>query len=270
VEPREAEKKETTMGRPPSPTLITLGRLVRTHRDAAGMLQRELAGKLGYSDGWLSNLENGVLRPRRDQVTALEQALNLPPGALITVYDQLEGESLPIWFRPWLEEEARATVLRSVQLSLIPGLLQTEEYVRALMPGDEKAVEARIERQQILGREDPPRMHFVIDEAVLYRERGGPEVMRTQLEHLANVISHRVTIQVIRSKDNPFSAGAFTLATVDGSEVAYVETAVRGIVTSAREDIDCLSEVWETIRSFALPQQESIEFVRRVAEERWT
>jgi transcriptional regulator with XRE-family HTH domain len=258
------------MGRPPSPTLLTLGRLVRTHRDAAGLLQRELATKLGYSESWLSNLETGQLRPRRDQVIAVEQALNLPAGALMTVYDQLDSESLPIWFRPWLEEEARASVLRSVELSLIPGLLQTEEYVRALMRGDEKAVEARMERQKIFDGDDPPRMHFVIDEAVLHRERGGPEVMRAQLEHLVKMVSHRVTIQIIRSKDNPFSAGAFTIATVDGSEVAYVETAVRGIVTSAREDIETLSENWETIRAFALPQRESIEFIQKVAEERWT
>jgi transcriptional regulator with XRE-family HTH domain len=258
------------MGRPPSPTLITLGRLVRTHRDAAGILQRELAGKLGYSDGWLSNLETGQLRPRRDQVIAVEQALNLPPGALITVYDQLDSESLPVWFRPWLEEEARANALRWVELSIIPGMLQTEEYARVLLGGDEAAVKARMDRQKIFDRDDPPRMHFVIDEAVLYQDRGGPEMMHAQLEHLVKTVSRRVTIQIIRSKDNPHSMGAFTLATVEGSEVAYVETAIRGIVTSAREDIEHLSEVWETIRSFALPQQESIEFIQKTAEERWT
>lgn len=258
------------MGRPPSPTLITLGRLVRTHRDAAGLLQRELAGKLGYSDGWLSNLETGQLRPRRDQVIALEQALNCPPGALMAAFDQLDSESLPVWFRPWLEEEARASVLRSMELSLIPGMLQTEEYARALMPGDESAVNTRMERQQILDDENPPRLHFVIDEAVLYRERGGPEVMRAQLDHLVETASHRITIQVIRSKHNPCSTGAFVLATVDGSEVAYVETVVRGIVTSGREDIERIWEVWETVRAYALPQQESIEFIRKVAEEKWT
>jgi transcriptional regulator with XRE-family HTH domain len=258
------------MGRPPSPTLITLGRLVRTHRDAAGLLQRELATKLGYSEGWLSNLETGQLRPRRDQVTAVEQALNLPSGALMAVYDQLDDESLPIWFRPWLEEEARASALRWMELSVIPGMLQSEEYARALLHGDEAAVHARMERQKILERENPPRMHFVIDEAALYRDRGGPEVMYAQLQRLADSASQRVTIQIIRSSHNPHVDGGFILATVDGSEVAYVETAVRGIVTSGGEDIERLSELWETIRAFALPQQESIEFIRRVAEERWT
>jgi hypothetical protein len=74
----------------------------------------------------------------------------------------------------------------------------------------------------------------------------------------------------ICSSVNPHSMGAFILATVDGGEVAYVETAVRGMVTSSRDDIACLSDAWESIRTFALPQQESIEFIKRTAEERWT
>jgi hypothetical protein len=147
----------------------------------------------------------------------------------MAAFDQLDSESLPVWFRPWLEEEARAEVLRSMQLSLIPGILQTEEYARALMPGDEAAVKARMDRQKILDREDPPRMHFVIDEAVLYRERGGPEVMRAQLEHLVEMASPRITIQIISSKDNPCSTGASILATVDRSEVRGHRTYLGGV-----------------------------------------
>lgn len=68
---------------------------------------------------------------------------------------------------------------------------------------------------------------------------------------------------------NPESAGAFILATANGRDVAYLETAVRGLVTSAREDVSILSAAWESVRSFAMPQHESIEFIRRTAEERW-
>ena len=91
-----------------SPTLITLGRLVRTFRDAAGVTQKGLASALGYTNGWVSNVENGQLRPRPEQVTALEQELGAPPGALMNVYEQLDGESLPGWFREWVDEEERA------------------------------------------------------------------------------------------------------------------------------------------------------------------
>src|SRR3954466_14912077 len=97
------KRKEMTVRR--SPTLITLGRLVRAYREAAGLTQQQLAGTLGYTNGWLSNVETAVLRPRMDQVAALEQALTLPPGALKFVLQQLDAEVLPGWFRPWLDEE---------------------------------------------------------------------------------------------------------------------------------------------------------------------
>jgi transcriptional regulator with XRE-family HTH domain len=259
------------MGTPPSPTMITLGRLVRRYREAAGILQRDLARKLDYSEGWISQVETGRTRLRQEQVTAIERELDIPTGVLMDVHRQLDTEQIPGWFRPWLDEERVATVLRSFALALVPGLLQQEDYARALLQGDEAAVKARMERQAIFGRESPPSTHFVIDEAALYRGRGGPEVMHAQLIHLTEIASSpRLTIQVIRSSENPRSLGTFTLATVKGQEVAYVETAVRGLVTSSREDLAILSTAWESIRAFAMSQPDSIEFIRRTAEERWT
>lgn len=144
------------MRTPPSPTLITLGRLVRRYRDAASLLQTDLAKRLGYSDGWLSNVETGQLRPRREHVTAIEQALGVPPGVLMEVYDLLEGESLPGWMRDWVDEERRASALRAFELSVVPGLLQTPDYARTVLDSDETAVNARLERQAILNGENPP------------------------------------------------------------------------------------------------------------------
>src|SRR4051794_37718938 len=229
------------MGRPRSPTLITLGRLVRTYREAAGLTQKELAGRLDYTNAWLSNLETAQLRPRSDQVIAIERALDLPPGALMAVYEQLDGESLPGWFRPWLDEEKNASVIRAFELVLIPGLLQTEDYARALLAGDEAAVQTRMERKAILGGETPPMMHVVVDEAVLHQGRGGPTVMREQLEHLGGRVGPGLTLQVVPSEVKPRSVVACTLPTVDGSQVGYLETAIRGIVTSSREDLADLS-----------------------------
>jgi Domain of unknown function (DUF5753) len=94
--------------------------------------------------------------------------------------------------------------------------------------------------------------------------------MRAQLEHLTASVGPRLTLQIVRSEKNPRSTGAFNIATVDGSEVGYVETVIRGIVTSGREDITELLAVWEAVRTFALSQEESIEFIRKVSEERWT
>jgi hypothetical protein len=188
----------------------------------------------------------------------------------MNVYEQLEGESLPGWFRGWVDEEDRATVIRTFQLALIPGLLQIEEYARALLPGDEPAVARRMKRQEILARDTPPMLHVVLDEAVLYQAHGGPKVMRAQLEHLIASVGPRLTLQVVRSEHNPRSTGAFSIATVDGRDVGYVETVIRGIVTSSREDIAELSTAWETIRAFALSQKESLDLIREVIEEKWT
>ena len=253
-----------------SPTLVTLGRLVRAYREAAGLTQKQLAGTLGYTNGWLSNVETAQLRPRIDQVESIEQALKLPRGVLTIVAEQLDAEVLPGWFRPWLDEERQATVLRTFQLALVPGLLQTPEYASVLLDGDEKAVQARMERQNILTKDDPPMVRVVLDEAVLYRERGGKDVMRGQLEHVIASAGPRTSLQVVRSKVNPRASGAFTIATVDDADVAYVETAVRGIVTSSREDVTALIDAWEAVRTFALPQQESLDLIQKVIKEQWT
>ncbi|MEV5704422.1 Scr1 family TA system antitoxin-like transcriptional regulator [Actinoallomurus sp. NPDC052274] len=166
------------MRTPPSPILITLGRLVRRYRDAASILQADLAKRLGYSDGWLSNVETGQLRPRREHITAIEQALTLPPGVLMEVYDLLEGESLPVWMRDWLGEERRSSALRAFELALVPGLLQTPDYARSVLDGDEAALTARIERQAILKSENPPTLRCVLDETVLTRGFGDAKVAK--------------------------------------------------------------------------------------------
>src|SRR5262249_9092796 len=104
----------------------------------------------------------------------------------------------------------------------------------------------------------------------LYREKGGPQVMRTQLNHLAESVSERVTVQIVPADVSPRLSGSFVIGTVDGGEGAYVETAVRGILTSSPEGIAGLTEVWETIRTYALSQRESLDLIRRTAEEKWT
>lgn len=181
------------------------------------------------------------------------------------------GSSAPGWMRDWLEEERKATVLRTFELAVVPGLLQTEEYARTILDGDETAVTARMESQRILAGDSPPTLRCVLDETVLHRGFGDVKVMHDQLEHLVNSVSPRLTVQVVPSGlSYPGLLGHFTIATVDGSEVAYVETAIRGLVTSSRDDITGVTDIWESIRTCALSQRESIEFIRRTADERWT
>jgi transcriptional regulator with XRE-family HTH domain len=258
------------MGNPPSPTLIKLATAIRRHRKLSGLTQAQLAAMIPCSDKTISAGETGRDRPSREMVVAIEKALDLSPDALVDLYDLLDAESLPGWMRDWLVEERRATSLRSFELAIVPGLLQTEEYARSLLNDNEAAVQARLDRQRVLAGDSPPTLRAVLDEAILYRNRGGSCVMHNQLKHLVESVSEKLTVQIIRSDVSPGLSGAFVIGTVDGKDVAYVETAVRGIVTSSNEDIASLEDAWETIRTHALSQQESLDFIRRTAEEKWS
>jgi transcriptional regulator with XRE-family HTH domain len=255
----------------PSPALAKLAEAIRRHRKRAGLTQAQLAELIPCSDKTISAIETARERPSRQMATAIERELKVSENALLDIFDLLEGESLPGWMRDWVHEERRSGRLRSFELAIIPGLLQTEDYARALLNGNETAVQARMERQAILTGDDPPTLHVVLDEMVLYREVGGRQVMHSQLTHLMDCVSERLTVQIVPSDVNPHRIGAFTIGTVaNGGEVAYIETAIRGIVTSSRDDITHLNGVWETIRTHAAPQRESLEFIRRTVEERWT
>jgi len=258
------------MGNPPNPALTKLSAAVRRYRKLGGHTQAQLAAMIPCSDKTISAIETGRDRPSREMIVAVEAALGLPPEALVDLYDLLDAESLPSWMRDWLVEERRATSLRNYELAIVPGLLQTEEYAYALLEGDEVAVKARMERQSILTGDSPPTLRCVLDEAILYRDKGGSQVMHNQLKHLVEIVSTKLTVQIVRSDVSPGLSGAFWIGTVDGRAVAYVETAIRGIVTSSPEDIAGLEDAWETVRTYALPQQESLDFIQRTAEERWT
>jgi hypothetical protein len=108
----------------------------------------------------------------------------------------------------------------------------------------------------------------VLDETVLRREVGSPEIMREQLRHLVESASERVSIHVIRARRHRGVNGSFVLAALqDRSEVAYVETAARGVTTGEPQDLGTLTERFESIRSQALPVDQSLDLITRTADE---
>lgn len=252
------------------PAMVAFGKSVRAFRVARGLTQEQLAQMISYSKGWLSNVETGQLRPVRKVVIAIQTALSISDNALIELYDLLSMETLPVWLRDWLEEERRASAIRAFQGLVVHGLLQIEDYARALLGGNEAALHARMARQERLISDDAPRVMCVMDELALYREIGGPAIMRAQLKHLIECASTYATIQVVPSAANPHRMGSFVIATVDGAEVAYVDTAIRGMVTNSRDDLRSLNEAWESIRSQSLPVGMSMDLIKKVARERWT
>ncbi|TBL36297.1 XRE family transcriptional regulator [Verrucosispora sp. SN26_14.1] len=156
----------------------------------------------------------------------------------------------PQWMQEWEANERQATVLRSFQNTVVPGLLQTSAYARALFRSvglyDEEEVEqrasARLERQAVLTRERPPQLVAVLDEHVLRRPVGGPLVMREQLRRLVKLATEqpRVRLHVVPASVGayPGVAGAFVLATLPGGKyVAYLDDQLKGQVIDDAEDV---------------------------------
>ena len=172
-------------------------------------------------------------------------------------------------------------MLRIFEPALVTGLFQTVDYARAVLGKRphttaeevENLLAARLARQEILTREDPPLVYLVMDEAVLHRPVAAPDVMHAQLEHLADLAGWpNIGIQVV-----PYGAGghigllgAFTIAEMaDMSAMVFLENAADGQTV---EDNDRISQVvahFDALRGEALPVGASRDLIVKVAEERW-
>ncbi|MER5454336.1 DUF5753 domain-containing protein [Micromonospora sp. NPDC002389] len=242
-----------------------MNRAVQLAMAAAGETADSLAAQVGVDPKtaarWVSQGRVPQMRHRARVAEILRRDMeDLWPDAL--------RRKEPAWFLPWTQIEREATGLRCYESSVIPGLLQTEEYARAvlasgpLMADTESLVALRMERQAaVFDRPRPPLAVFVIDEAAL--RRGAPEVMGPQLDHLIamaqrpNVMVHIVPLT---AGLHPGQAGPFVIATTaDGDDVGYLDDQAQGRITN---DVAPLWAVWDTVRSVALPRDQSIEFLR--------
>lgn len=181
------------------------------------------------------------------------------------------------WFRPWADLEQDATSLRWYEPLLVPGLLQTEGYARAILgtgglvaPSEvDQIVAGRLERQAVLCRDAPPQLVAVIDEVVLRRPVGDRAVMAAQLAHLARVAEwEHVQVRIIPA-ESPWHtglAGPFILGRLpDGAELAYLDNQLRGQVVTDPLDVASLGRRWESVTGEAFPQRRSIELIGEVA-----
>jgi transcriptional regulator with XRE-family HTH domain len=254
-----------------SPALLAFGNQVRHYRDKAGLSQERLGERFPVSGSYIGLIETGKTRCTQEFAKRLDEELGAQ-GALSRLWkDLVEHAAYPIWF-DWPAIEREAVGLVAFQLSVVDGLVQTREYAAALLD-DDAAVEARMARQAILTRADPPPpvLTVLLDESVLYRQVGDVKTMAEQLEHLVSLASRRLSIQIVPSEVHDGLSGSFVIATMeDRSEVAYVETAVRGLTMSGRDEVAKLSESLASLRGSALSVRHSQELIRRTVEERWT
>ncbi|WP_214109189.1 helix-turn-helix domain-containing protein [Acrocarpospora catenulata] len=258
-----------------------LGSEIRKYRMASDMSQEQLAEKINFSAGMVSFVERATRIPSRQFVELCEKALGLN-GELLRLWPLVSMTARPEWFQPWLEIEPDATVIRTWQPNVVPGLLQTEAYARAILSGRprmaddqiEEAVVARLDRQLILDRVTPPMLWAVLDEGVLSRPIGGRDVMREQLEHLIKMSDNRsVTIQVspMDSRATIGLEGGFMIAGRPGQpDTVYMEAATLGFVTIEAEKVAKVINLYDALRAEAFPARASIELIKEKLVNLWT
>ncbi|QFG21804.1 helix-turn-helix transcriptional regulator [Actinomadura sp. WMMB 499] len=259
-----------------SPALAAFGRQFKRYRERAGLSQARVGTRTNKTASYISQVESGKKRCKRDLVEIMDPEFKAG-GVLLSLYDDLNGDGtpgFPTWF-DWHEVEAEAHILAAWELNIVPGLLQTEDYARTLL-GTEEALRARMARQEVLTRDTPPPASLIalLSDQVLNHYVGSRKIMHAQLEHLLTMGAlPNVTIQVVRSEEGvPVGkGGSFALATMkDRTEVAYLETAVRGITTDEPGDIMGLARTLDALRGSALPMSMSRDLIRKTMEERWT
>jgi transcriptional regulator with XRE-family HTH domain len=262
---------------PSASPLDYYGYELRRYREAAGLTQKQLGGIINYTGSLVGQIETARKLPTAEFSERVDVALGTG-GLLSRLLDLVLRSQLPAWFRQIAELEARATEVYAFQAQLVHGLLQTEGYARAVLgvmdPTDlDRRAAARLARQRILEKEEPPVLWAVFGEGVLHQEVGGPETMRRQLLHLLSYLDNpRVNVQVL-----PFTAGAH--AGLMGSfdvfrfesdpAIVYSEDYETGHPTANPVEARARSLRYDHLQAAALSLQDSAELIRQVMEERY-
>jgi len=228
----------------------------------------------------ITKAETGDRPPSADVLAAWCGACNLDAemfGRLAVLARHADGV-VPTWFEGWLDAEREAQELRIWSPLLVPGLLQTADYARAIFLTEEddedeasKQAGVRLERQPILDRPDPPHLIVVLDESVLRRPIGSPVVMADQLEHVVSVGDCKnVSVHILAATGaNAGLGGAFDIASTDGApDTLRIEGSVEDQVTQDRSLVRRASVIFDLVRRDALPRIPSRDLMLEAAE-RW-
>ncbi|MFJ4896713.1 helix-turn-helix domain-containing protein [Streptomyces sp. NPDC088727] len=250
---------------------------LRRQREAAGLRQQQLGDIIFCTGSLIGQVETTKKIPTRDFSERVDAALGTD-GVFSRLVGLVLRSQLPTWFQAYAEMEAKAAYISTYQAQLVYGLLQTEDYARAVlatgMPDDlEGLLAARMERQRILEQERPPLAWAVLDEAVLYRPIGGHEVMRAQLARLLEFTTNRwMRIQVLpfAAGEHSSLAGSFTTMRFDDDpDVVYTEDLISGHMTANPDTVREGSLRYAHLQAAALSVEESAALIARVMKERY-
>ncbi|MFJ1568181.1 Scr1 family TA system antitoxin-like transcriptional regulator [Streptomyces erythrochromogenes] len=249
----------------PDDNLRSFGETVKASRRRAGLTQEQLAPLIGYSVQYVGSVEQGRRHPSQKFVHKTEAVLDTFGVIDIAARQLTRRRGLATWFRRWAELEEGAVILNTYECRSVPGLLQPESYARALVddvlpPPTLEEVEARItarlERQQLLSRTPYTVFSFIIDEAVILRQTGGPEVSRQLIDHLlecGRLPNVDLQIMPLVSPEHAGLGGAFQLLeTQDHEWMGYSEGQQSGRVLTDPKDLSLLHLRYAKLRIQAL------------------
>jgi transcriptional regulator with XRE-family HTH domain len=251
--------------------------LLTAYRKQAGWTQAEAAAKFHMSRSNYQKLESCDRKPQRDMAKLCDEVY-ATPDVFSRIYADIVTEPYSAWFGPRVEYEDRAAVITDWEQRGIPGVFQTEQYARAVVracrPYDsadaiENVVRGRLDRQEILTRDNPPKVWAVIAEGVLMQAVGGPQVMTEQLEHLIKVSdSTQAVIQVLpfSAADAPGADGPAALFEfADGSpSVAYLEGWEGGRVVEDPKEVAGIATALSMLKGCALSPGESRQLMTEI------
>ncbi|MER5895573.1 helix-turn-helix transcriptional regulator [Streptomyces sp. NPDC001876] len=271
-----------------------LGEELRSLRHTTGLTSREAARLLGWHQSKVSRIETGASGVTPRDVTRLLDAYDVDDVHLRSLLEALAGSAggggtgwwhayrglIPPQYRDFISLESQAGAARTLETSVVPGLLQTAGYARAvtrssldgLPPGQlDSLVEVRLARQGVLYAPSPLQLSVVLDEAVLRREVGGPEVMREQLDHLA----HAAQLPHVHMQLLPFEAGSyigltgpfviFSFPNISDLDVVVLDHLTSSLYLERREDLEAYSSAFRTMQAHALSPERSLDLIAAVS-----
>ncbi|WP_405100074.1 helix-turn-helix domain-containing protein [Micromonospora sp. NBC_01412] len=276
-----------------------LGRLLRQAREEAGINLEAAAEALEWSRAKMYRLENGQTALRTHDVTLMcqhygtaaeltEVLVSLARESKSKGWWHAYGEAIPGWFELYVGLEAAACHVRLYEPNLIPGLLQSPEYMEAVFATKQgrtpqevaQKVALRLERQKLLSRRSPaaPRFDAIIDEAVIRRPIGDLEAWRRQLAHLVNASqAANVSFRVLPLAAGPHGvsvAGAFIVLDFPavGTRPAepstiYCESFTGSLYLDRPNEVEAYSDAWQTLRGLALDERASEDLVSTLIKE---
>ncbi len=278
----------------PTVRRMLLGSQLRRLREDRGITREEAGYSIRASESKISRLELGRVSFKERDVADLLSLYGVTNederGPLLSLVREANTpgwwhsftDVLPNWFQPYIGLEEAASLIRTYELQFVPGLLQTEEYARAvIMDGSksldqdtiERRVGVRMNRQLILTRPDGPKLWVVVDEAALRRPIGGPKVLRGQLEHLISMCDQpSLTLQVMpfRFGGHAAEGGAFSILRfpeADLSDVVYLEHLVSAIYLDKREEVERYMEAMNRLSVDSVPPERTADALYSIIKE---